>query len=56
MLVEAACDSASKLAAADAEELCEALARANEGGRFFKGKIGLRDIKRLVLAASYVSS
>jgi hypothetical protein len=53
MLVEAACDSASKLAAADAEELCEALVRVNEGGRFFKGKIGLRDIKRLVRAASY---
>lgn len=56
LLVEAGCDSASKLAAAAAEELCQALARVNEGGRFFKGKIGLRDIKRLVKAAGYVSS
>jgi hypothetical protein len=54
MLVEAGYDSVSKLAVADAEDLCEALVRINEGGRFFKGKIGLRDIKRLVKAASYV--
>jgi predicted flap endonuclease-1-like 5' DNA nuclease len=54
MLVEAGYDSASKVAAANAEDLCEALARVNEGNRFFKGKIGLRDIKRLVRAASYV--
>ncbi|HDR17099.1 MAG TPA: DUF4332 domain-containing protein [Desulfobacteraceae bacterium] len=56
MLVEAGYDSASKVAAADAEDLCEALVRVNEGDRFFKGKIGLRDIKRLVRAASYVPS
>jgi len=56
MLVEAGYDSASKVAAADAEELCEALVGVNEGDRFFKGKIGLRDIKRLVRAASYVPS
>lgn len=55
MLVGAACESVSMLAAADAQDLCEALVRVNEGGRFFKGKIGLRDIKRLVQAASCVS-
>ena len=55
MLVEAGCDSASNLAAANAEELCEALVRVNAGDRFFKGKIGLRDIKRLVRAAGYVA-
>jgi predicted flap endonuclease-1-like 5' DNA nuclease len=55
MLVEAGCDSASNLAAADAEELCEALVRVNAGGRFFKGKIGLRDIKRLIRAAGYMA-
>lgn len=54
MLVALDYDSASKLAAADAENLCEALVGVNEGDRFFKGKIGLRDIKRLVRAASYV--
>jgi predicted flap endonuclease-1-like 5' DNA nuclease len=56
MLVEAGYDSASKVAAADSEELHQALVRVNEGGRFFKGNIGLRDIKRLVRAASYVAS
>ena len=35
---------------------CEALARVNEGDRFFKGKIGLRDVSRLVRSASYVPS
>jgi hypothetical protein len=53
MLVLAGYDSAAKVAAAEAEELNEALVRVNAGDRFFKGKIGLRDIKRLVLAASY---
>lgn len=56
MLVEAGYDSASKVAAADAEDLYEALARVNEGDRFFKGKIGLRDVKRVVQAAGYVPS
>ncbi len=56
MLVEAGYDSASKVAAADAEDLYEALARVNEGDRFFKGKIRLRDVKRVVQAAGYVPS
>jgi hypothetical protein len=56
MLVEAGYDSASKLATADSEDLYQALMRVNEGDRFFKGKIGLRDVKRLVRAASYVPS
>jgi predicted flap endonuclease-1-like 5' DNA nuclease len=56
MLVEAGYDSAAKVAAADAEGLCEALERVNKGDRFFKGKIGLRDSGRLVRAASYVPS
>lgn len=54
MLEEAGYDGASKVASANPEEMCEALFRVNEGGRFFKGKIGLRDIKRLVRAASFV--
>jgi hypothetical protein len=54
MLIVAGYDSATKVATANADELCEALASINTGGKFFKGKIGLRDIKRLVLAASYV--
>ncbi len=56
MLMEAGYDSISKVAAADSEDLHKALMRVNEGNRFFKGNIGLRDIKRLVRAASYVSS
>jgi hypothetical protein len=55
MLVVAAYDSAAKVAAAKAEDLYEALRRANEGNRFFKGTIGLRDVKRLVQAAGYLA-
>jgi hypothetical protein len=54
MLVESGCDRVSKLAAANGEELYRALERVNAGGRFFKGKIGLRDVKRLICAAGYV--
>lgn len=54
MLIVAGYDSAAKVAAANADDLCEALSSINAGDRFFKGKIGLRDIKRLVQAASYV--
>ncbi|MDY6966929.1 MAG: DUF4332 domain-containing protein, partial [Halobacteriota archaeon] len=56
MLLEAGYDSASKVASADAEVLSDALKRVNEENGFFKGNIGLRDIKRLVRAASYVPS
>ena len=55
MLVEAGYDSASKVAAADAKDLYEALVCVNEGDKFFKRKIGPRDIKRLVRAAAYVA-
>jgi len=54
MLLEAGCSSATKLAKMDADELCEALARVNAGNKFFKGRIGLRDVKRLIHAAKYV--
>jgi hypothetical protein len=54
MLVEAGWKSAAELARADADELYEALRRVNAGDRFFKGKIGLRDVKRLVCAAQYI--
>ncbi|MFO7540760.1 MAG: DUF4332 domain-containing protein [Chloroflexota bacterium] len=54
MLIVAGYDSVDKVAAANANNLCEALARINAGDRFFKGKIGLRDTKRLIQAASYV--
>ncbi|MBI5294069.1 MAG: DUF4332 domain-containing protein [Chloroflexi bacterium] len=54
MLLEAGCDSAHKLAGMDADKLCEALARVNAGNKFFKGRIGLRDVKRLIQAAGYL--
>jgi len=54
MLLEAGCTGSAKLAKADADELYESLARVNAGNKFFKGKIGLRDVKRLILAANYV--
>lgn len=53
MLIAAGYDSAAKVAAANANALSESLSRSNAGNRFFKGKLGLRDIKRLVHAASY---
>jgi predicted flap endonuclease-1-like 5' DNA nuclease len=54
MLLEAGCTGSAKLAKMDANDLYEALARVNAGNKFFKGKIGLRDVKRLIHAASYV--
>lgn len=56
MLMETGCDGAAALAEADADKLCEALEQVNEGGRFFKGTIGLRDVRRLVHAAGYTLS
>jgi predicted flap endonuclease-1-like 5' DNA nuclease len=53
MLVEAGWTSAAEVARADADELDKALVRVNAGNRFFKGKIGLRDVKRLIHAAQY---
>ncbi len=54
MLITAGYKSAVMVAEANAVDLCEALASINAGGEFFKGRIGLRDIKRFVQAASYV--
>lgn len=54
MYIEASYDNVEKLASAQPEELHAALQRVNEGGRYFKGQIGLRDIKRLIKAAGYL--
>lgn len=54
MLREAGCPTASSVAGANAEVLCERLEQINTGGKYFNGKIGLRDIKRLIHAAKYV--
>ena len=55
LLAAVAYDSTAKVAAANATDLYEALRRVNEGNRFFKGTIGLRDVKRLVQAAGYLA-
>lgn len=54
VLVAAGYKTAKKVAGANPERLCEAVVAANENARFYKGKVGLRDIKRLVAAAAYV--
>jgi len=54
MLREAGYSNANAVAEANAEVLCERLEQVNSGGKFFNGKIGLRDIKRLVHSAGYV--
>jgi hypothetical protein len=55
MLYDAGFTGAESVAEADAEQLCKAVERINEEKKYFKGKIGLRDIKRLVKAASYLT-
>lgn len=52
-LAAAGYTSAVKVATANPEMLCDAVMQANEGARFYKGKVGLRDIKRLITAATY---
>ena len=53
MHIPAGYDSAAKIASANAGGLCDSLGRIDAGDRFFKGKIGLSDIKRLVKLASF---
>jgi len=54
ILVAAGYNNAKMVSIADADELCSRLDKVNKDNQFFKGKIGLRDIKRLVKSASYV--
>jgi hypothetical protein len=56
MLAEATYESAAKVAHANAEDLYKALDVVNKRGSYFKGKIGLRDVKRLIYAASCLPS
>lgn len=55
-LVEVGCGSVSELAASDPKDLCDTMERVNRGSRFFKGRIGLRDVRRLVHSAGYVAA
>ncbi len=53
MLIEAGYETCQKVTTADGNELFEAMNRVNKQGNYFKGTIGLRDIKRLIVAAQY---
>ncbi|PKO02382.1 MAG: hypothetical protein CVU43_08110 [Chloroflexi bacterium HGW-Chloroflexi-5] len=53
MLIEAGYETCQKISTADGNELFEAMNRVNKQGNYFKGTIGLRDIKRLIVAAQY---
>ncbi len=54
MFFDAGYDSVQKIASADPDTLCNALDEINAGNRYFKGKIGLRDIRRLTNSATYL--
>ena len=54
VLVAAGFANAIAVAEANPESLFQAIAKANDNAKFYKGKIGLRDVKRLVVAATYV--
>ncbi len=54
MLLAAGYDNPTKISDANAEMLCDDLDSINRKNRYWKGKIGLRDVKRVVKAASYL--
>ncbi len=53
-LFAAGFETAEALCVADPEAVHAAVLKANENARFFRGSVGLRDIRRLVAAAEYV--
>lgn len=55
VLIKAGYSDVKSIAKAKPEDLHEAVERINSEKKYFKGKIGLRDMKRLVKAASYVT-
>ena len=54
MYIDAGYDAVHKIASADPETLHAALVTVNKNHLYFKGNIGLRDIKRLVNSARYL--
>lgn len=54
VIVAAGFTNAAAVADAEPEELFARIAKANQDATFYKGKVGLRDIRRLVAAAAYV--
>ena len=55
MLIAAGFKSSKEIANADPEILYNSISQLNKEKSFYKIKIGLRDIKRLIKAADYVS-
>ena len=55
MLFDADYTSVTMVSLADPEVLCNALKKINEGDQYFKGNIGLQDIKRLIHSANYLT-
>jgi hypothetical protein len=55
MLVAAGYKTVKSVSTANPVELCNELDRVNKEHKYFKGKIGLRDVRRMIKAASYVS-
>jgi len=54
MLFDAGYKSVKSVAEANYEELYKLFEKVNDANKYFKGKIGLRDVKRLIKAALYV--
>jgi len=55
MLVSAGYKNVKSISNANPDKLCSELDRVNKENKYFKGTIGLRDVRRLVKAASYIS-
>jgi len=55
MLYESGYKTIEDVLVANAEEMCEKMDKTGKEKNLYKGKIGLRDIKRIILAAKYVS-
>ncbi len=55
MLFEAGYPDVKSIAEADAEKLSATIDAVNTANKYFKGKIGLRDVNRLVKSAGYIS-
>lgn len=54
VLVDSSCDTVKKVAEADYKKLLEEVNKVNEEKRYYKGKLGLNDMKLCVLAAKSV--
>ena len=56
MLLDAGYSSVRMVAKADPQALYDAFCKTNKGDKYFKGTIGLRDVKRLIQSASNLTT